>query len=47
MDNLPGSPEVDERGHFRPASGSAVLLLVIPLASVIGHGVWAWVRFSG
>ena len=42
LDALPGAPHIREDGHIvtqRPAS--ALLVSIIPLASVLGHGWWA------
>lgn len=39
-DNVPGSPEVDERGQLKPTAGSALVVMIIPALSIIGHTVW-------
>ena len=46
LDNLPGAPRIDENGNIRVGSPIVVLLnLVIPVISVIGHGVYVYIRF--
>jgi hypothetical protein len=46
LDSLPGSPRVDERGNIRTASPvQALLSLVLPLVTIIGHGTYACMRF--
>jgi hypothetical protein len=45
LDHLPGSPRVDEFGMLHAPGLSAALVLVIPLASLFGHGIYAWLRF--
>jgi len=47
MDELPGSPRFDEFGQIRPSSmGASVRVLLIPLASLIGHGLYALLRYG-
>lgn len=46
LDNLPGAPKIDESGNIRAGSPIVVLLnLVIPLASIIGHGSYFYIKF--
>jgi hypothetical protein len=46
LDNLPGAPRIDEHGNICAGSPIVVLLnLVIPGISVIGHGVYIYIRF--
>jgi len=46
LDNLPGAPRIDENGNIRAGSPLVALLnLIIPLVSVIGHGVYIYIRF--
>jgi hypothetical protein len=46
LDSLPGSPELTPEGGFRPAGAvSGALVLIAPLATVVGHGlVWSLFR---
>lgn len=40
LDSLPGSPLLTPEGGFRTAGGaSGVLVLILPVATVVGHGV--------
>ncbi len=48
LDNLPGAPEIDQMGHLKsagPLRGLAVLIL--PLLTLLGHGLYAYFRFVG
>jgi hypothetical protein len=43
LDNLPGTPHIGEDGHVycrQPAR--ALLSLVVPLATILGHGAYVW-----
>ncbi len=46
LDDLPGSPRIDENGNIRAGSPSAALLsFVIPFIVIIGHGTYIYIRF--
>ncbi len=46
LDALPGSPRIDEYGNIRAGSAIASLLyLVVPAATVVGHGGYVYVKF--
>jgi hypothetical protein len=44
FDALPGSPRMDGQGQFLPGQSWSAVLLIIPLATVIGHGIWAYMH---
>ena len=44
---MPGKPELDHAGGFRtPPLLPTLGLLIVPAASVIGHGLYAWFRYA-
>ncbi|MEE4376898.1 MAG: DUF3592 domain-containing protein [Candidatus Competibacteraceae bacterium] len=46
LDSLPSSPKIDRRGDIQATSFiKSLLLLVIPLATLIGHGYYIFLRF--
>jgi hypothetical protein len=46
LDSLPGSPRIDETGHFAsPVPGRAVAALLVPVATAVGHSVYVLVHF--
>ncbi|KPK96805.1 MAG: hypothetical protein AMK75_07860 [Planctomycetes bacterium SM23_65] len=46
MDSLPGSPRIDEMGQIRTGSPAATfLVMIVPLASIIGHGYYAATKY--
>ncbi|UCG48137.1 MAG: DUF3592 domain-containing protein [Phycisphaerales bacterium] len=46
LDALPGSPRIDQSGSIRAGSPlSVVSCLFIPAATLIGHGVYVYLRF--
>ena len=48
LDSLPGLPRVDERGHIQTAShGKALLVMILPALTIIGHGTYAYIHFFG
>ena len=48
LDHLPGEPRIDENGEVRlNKAAGAVMVLIIPAASIIGHGWYAWHRVFG
>ena len=47
LDALPGSPRIDEYGQVRAGSLRAGLLVAsLPVVTLVGHGVYAWLRFG-
>ena len=47
LDHLPGAPRVDEMGQIQTQSPTtSFLVLVVPLLSIIGHGVYLWYRLQ-
>jgi hypothetical protein len=42
LDSLPGAPKVDETGHFKPAGVWTLALILLPLATLVGHGCYLW-----
>jgi hypothetical protein len=48
LEEMPGQPRLDEAGYVKPRSGvTALLSLVLPAATVIGHGAYAIKRLVG
>lgn len=48
LDDLPGRPQLDELGQFRPAGARAALVAILPLLTIVGHGTYLYLRyFSG
>ena len=46
LDSLPGSPEIDLKGSFRARRPAAALgALLAPMLTIVGHGVYAVVRY--
>lgn len=46
LDALPGSPRIDEYGNIRAGSaGAALLCLVLPVVTVLGHAGYIYVKF--
>jgi hypothetical protein len=46
LDDLPGSPRIDDAGNIKCKSpAAAILLLIIPLATLLGHGTYLYLRF--
>ena len=42
LDNLPGAPHIGEDGHvFCQQPSRALLSLLLPLATILGHGIYA------
>ena len=48
LDDLPGNPRIMENGtiHAGPAAGT-IKVLIIPLATIIGHGIYIYLKFIG
>ena len=48
LDDLPGNPRIMENGtiHAGPAAVT-IKVLVIPLATIIGHGIYIYLKFIG
>lgn len=48
LDNLPGGPEIDEAGCFQPKNAARNLaVLILPLMTLAGHGLYVYFRFAG
>ncbi len=46
LDDLPGNPRINENGNIQAGSASGtILLLIIPLATIIGHGIYIYLKF--
>ena len=46
LDNLPGSPTIDERGEIHAERwGKALLVLIVPFLSIAGHSAYVCWRF--
>jgi len=47
LDNLPGSPAIDEAGHLQSASPlRSLAVLILPLLTIVGHSTYALWRFG-
>jgi hypothetical protein len=46
LDNLPGWPRVDGMGQIVTQGRALPVLLLLPLATVAGHGVYWWLRLN-
>lgn len=46
LDDLPGNPRIMENGTIQAGSAAGVImLLIIPLATIIGHGIYIYLKF--
>jgi len=46
LDSLPGSPEIDLKGSFRARRPAAALgVLLAPMLTIVGHGLYAVLRY--
>jgi hypothetical protein len=46
LDDLPGNPRIQENGTIKAGSaGMTIKVLVIPLATLIGHGIYIFFKF--
>jgi hypothetical protein len=46
LDSLPGAPEIDQTGRFRARRPAAALrALLLPMVTIVGHGVYAAFRY--
>jgi hypothetical protein len=45
LDTLPGKPTTDDLGRIVPVVGRAAYSLIIPIATVLGHGAYVCVAF--
>jgi hypothetical protein len=46
LDNLPGNPRINDNGNIQTGSAAkTIMLLIIPLATVIGHGIYIYLKF--
>ena len=45
LDNLPGSPAIDEAGHLKSASPlRALAVAILPTVTILGHGLYVYYR---
>ncbi len=48
LDHLPGAPRLDEMGQIQTKSAiGSLLVLIIPAVSIVGHGLYLWLRLQG
>ena len=48
LDSLPGLPRIDDRGHIQTGSHlTALLVLILPALTIIGHGTYVYIHFFG
>ena len=46
LDDLPGNPRIMENGTIQAGSAAGtIMLLIIPLATIIGHGIYIYLKF--
>ncbi|MGB0221526.1 MAG: DUF3592 domain-containing protein [Sinimarinibacterium flocculans] len=45
FDGMAGKPRVGRDGKLHASAAAAAARLVLPLATLVGHGGWAWLRF--
>ncbi len=46
LDDLPGNPRINDNGNIQAGSASGtIMLLIIPLATIIGHGIYIYLKF--
>ena len=46
LDNLPGAPRIQENGNIQAGSvARTIMALIIPLATIIGHGIYIVLKF--
>ncbi len=46
LDDLPGSPRIDQGGNIKTATPAAAFLsLILPAVTIIGHGTYIWLNF--
>jgi hypothetical protein len=46
LDDLPGNPRIMENGTTQAGSASkTIITLIIPLATIIGHGIYIYLKF--
>jgi hypothetical protein len=46
LDDLPGAPRIRENGTIQAGSAAGmIMLLIIPLATIIGHGIYIYLKF--
>ncbi|HUX15456.1 MAG TPA: DUF3592 domain-containing protein [Phycisphaerae bacterium] len=46
LDNLPGSPAIDEAGHLKSASPlRSLAVAILPTVTILGHGLYVYYRF--
>lgn len=46
LDDLPGNPRINDTGNIKAGSASGtIMLLIIPLVTIIGHGIYIYLKF--
>jgi len=46
LDDLPGGPRIQENGNIQVGSAvKTIIVLIIPLATIIGHGIYIYLKF--
>jgi Protein of unknown function (DUF3592) len=45
LDNLPGRPRINDSGSFAASGWGAIRCLLIPVATLIGHGMYIYLKF--
>jgi hypothetical protein len=46
LDDLPGAPRINDTGNIQAGSASkTIMTLIIPLATIIGHGIYIYLKF--
>lgn len=46
LDDLPGNPRINDNGNIQAGSASVtIMVLIIPLATIIGHGIYIYLKF--
>lgn len=43
LDNLPGRPRIDETGQITPAGFKALIVFILPVATLVGHTIY-WLK---
>jgi hypothetical protein len=46
LDDLPGNPRINDNGNIQAGSAAGpIMMLIIPLATIIGHGIYIYLKF--
>ena len=46
LDDLPGAPRIQENGNIQAGSVAiTIMALIIPLATIIGHGIYIYLKY--